>query len=99
MTNPPDYGDLHEVSLVGKTREWFKKDITTLKKSVRTTINNTHWILLVTVIFSIIINFSYERDFDVLNILFWTITFLPISLLAFFTLHALKTKGYDIQAP
>jgi hypothetical protein len=90
------YGHLNQIPIKGSTKEWFKKDLATIKKSLRSTFRNAVWIYLISLLFSVVTNIKY---IDAKIILYYSVVFLPIFLLGYLMLHVLKTKGYDIRTP
>ncbi|MDD2822573.1 MAG: hypothetical protein PHQ59_00690 [Candidatus Daviesbacteria bacterium] len=80
------------------TKDWFKRDINTIKNSFIYTLKKLHMITLFALVFSGILTYLYN-DFSINKIIAYTIIFLPISFIGFFMVHVIETKGYDIDTP
>ena len=97
MSNPlKDYGHLSYIPLIGHTKEWFKRDIKTIKKSLFTTLKYSPFLLILEIGIVCLTYYLSTTSFVISEIFVYIIIFSPIILLAFFLLHIMKTKGYDM---
>ncbi|MBL7159197.1 hypothetical protein ISS85_01865 [Candidatus Microgenomates bacterium] len=99
MSKPPNYGHLSEVPIKGHTKEWFKRDIETIKNSVRSTAKAIFLIGLFTFLATAGIYYLITFRLDLFEIVIYSLIFWPVVVLGYFLLHVMKTKGYDIRTP
>lgn len=99
MTKPPNYGHLDEIPISDHTREWFKKDIVTVRKSTGVTIRRAPTIIFLASILTVIAQRFIYPECDIKICIISAASFSLIAVFAFFLLHVLKTKGYDIRTP
>lgn len=99
MTKPPNYGRLSKVPLLGNTKEWFKRDIQTIKKSTKSTLKNLHWIYFATFTIFSAIDYLFTSSFNLKSNLLISLALFPVVIVGYLMLHILKTKGYDITPP
>jgi len=78
------------------TGYWFKKDIKTIKNSLRKTLKIAPLFLVPSAILYIIVSQSTELSADYNLILKIILPFFLILLLGYFLVNVLITKGYDI---
>lgn len=97
MGKPSDYGYRGYIPLFGHTKEWFRKDIETIKNSAKTTVKNTPLIVSVTFFLVSLVYFLGVSRFSLFEVVIYSIIFSPLSILGYFLLHVMKTKGYDIS--
>lgn len=97
MGKPSDYGHRSYIPLIGNTKEWFKRDIETIKNSTKITIKKIPQIISITFLLVGIVYFLVTFRFNLYEVLIYFIIFSPISILGYFLLHVVKTKGYDVS--
>lgn len=99
MVKPTDYGHFSYIPIKGHTKEWFKKDLQTIRNSFKKTLKIAPIIFLITFLTTCCLIYfsSHQLIFDL--IIAYTLSFGMIVNLGFFLLHVLKTKGYDIESP
>ncbi|MBI4009201.1 hypothetical protein HY357_03135 [Candidatus Roizmanbacteria bacterium] len=89
--------ELGDIDIVKDTKYWFKRDIQTIKTAIKKTIQYSLYLLLISVLFSIIISYSYNSNFQLDKVVFYTIVFFPIALLGYFLIYIMVKKGYNID--
>lgn len=87
------------VPLRGETKEWFAQDIKTIKKSAIQTVKVGPLIALITAVVTLAGYLLLSPAFNVAEFGMYLVVFVPVAILAFFLLHVMKTKGYDIRTP
>lgn len=85
------------VPLRGKTKEWFAQDIKTIKHSAVITTKRAPLVGLITTVVTCVGYLFLSPVFNVAELGMYLVVFVPIAILAFFLLHVMKTKGYDIR--
>jgi hypothetical protein len=81
----------------GSTVWWFKKDLKTIINSFKLTIRLSPLIGSVTFLAVLGIDYFVDQKISGVEVVILTLIFWPISLLGFFMLHVLETKGYKIK--
>lgn len=85
------------VPLIGKTKAWFVQDIKTIKHSAGITAKRAPLVGQITTVVTCVGYLFLSPVFNVAEFGMYLVVFVPIAILAFFLLHVMKTKGYDIQ--
>ena len=87
------------IPLRGHTKEWFQKDIQTIKHSAAITLKRSPYIVLIVLVLASVLGVIYFQESRLYYIVWYTVLFSLISILGYFLLHVLKTKGYDVSSP
>jgi hypothetical protein len=88
-----------EIPILGDTKGWFKRDTQTIRNSSEVTVRRIPLIILITFVLTCLIYYLTTSEINLFEILVYFSIFAPITIIAFFLLHVMKTKGYDITAP
>ncbi len=85
-----EFGDLKD------TKYWFKRDIDTIKQNFRQTVKISPVLLIIALVLSFLINYSYSTLSFTL-IIVTMLLFFPIVLLGHFLFLIMIRKGYNIS--
>lgn len=99
--NQEDYkhtNEFGEIEAFKHTKYWLKRDIQTIKKTLKSTIKFSPLLFLLSTVLATIMSFSYTSQFIADEIAFYALIFFPLFLLANLLIYVMVNKGYNISA-